>query len=350
MTMGSSLGPTFADYYMSTLENHLLSQDRASNPVQYFRYVDDTFVIFKSRSHVQHFKRRMEKNSKLKFTYEIMEGSVFNFLDLSLRVEEDGTFNTSIFIKPTDKGVYANFHSHIPLEYKKSVVRSLVIRAIKFSSTWKACSDELKRITQIMANNAFPQALVEKIINMQLSNFNLLAKDKEDEDDNAMFYLQLYNLSKYEGCRKEVNRIVGGHVSNSSTGKNAKVVVYYKPHTLASHFSTRSRACDLEQSGVVYHFQCAEPGCSAGYIGHTMQTLSNRIKQHRRVDSSICKHFDIDHNKIAPEYIELKNCFKILYKCSDSLNVKLVEALKIKFERPFINVKNNEMNGPLRLF
>ena len=70
-----------------------------------------------------------------------------------------------------------------------------------------------------MANNSFPQALVESIINNQLSKFNLLAKDNKEEDDYATFFLQLYNLSQYESSRKQVNAIVGNHVTNSSTEK-----------------------------------------------------------------------------------------------------------------------------------
>ena len=134
---------------------------------------------------------------------------------------------------------------------------------------------------------------MESIINNQLSKSNLLAKDNKKEDDYATFFLQLYNLSQYESSRKQVNAIVGNHVTNSSTGKHGKVVVFFKPYKIASQFSTRSRARDVDRCGVVYQFQCKESGCSAGYIGHTMQTLSNRIKQHRRVDSSIFKHFEI---------------------------------------------------------
>ena len=33
VSMGSPLGPTFADFYMADLENKLLMQNRASNPV-----------------------------------------------------------------------------------------------------------------------------------------------------------------------------------------------------------------------------------------------------------------------------------------------------------------------------
>ena len=101
---------------------------------------------------------------------------------------------------------------------------------------------------------------------------------------------------------------------------------------------------------MVYRFRCPQPACSAAYIGHTMQTLSNRIKQHRRVDSSIFQHFANDHDLRVPLFDELKTCFDIIYSSNESIRVKIVESLKIKFDRPYINVKYNEMNGICRLF
>ena len=136
VSMGSPLGPTFADFYMANLENSLLSQNLISNPLKYLRYVDDTFCIFRSRSHVHHFIRRLKLNSVLDFTFENMVDSKFNFLDVKITLRADGRFDTSVYIKPTDKGCYANFNSHTPLQYKRSVINCLVNHAIKYSSSW----------------------------------------------------------------------------------------------------------------------------------------------------------------------------------------------------------------------
>ena len=122
------------------------------------------------------------------------------------------------------------------------------------------------------------------------------------------------------------------------------------PKKLMAKFSTRSRRLDLDRSGVVYRFRCSQPACSAAYVGHTLQTLSNRIKQHRRVESSIFQHFSLDHDVNVPPFNELKACFDILYSSNDSICIKIVESLRIKFDRPYINVKYNEMNGICRLF
>ena len=70
VSMGSPLGPTFADYYMASMENTLLSQNRESNPKYYKRYVDDILAVFSKASHVNWFKTRMKRLTILNFTHE----------------------------------------------------------------------------------------------------------------------------------------------------------------------------------------------------------------------------------------------------------------------------------------
>ena len=84
VSMGSPLGPTFADFYMSHLENAVLSLNRVSNPVFYRLYVDDILAVFTTERHVNLFKRRLEHSSVLKFTHESMTDNTFHFLDSNL--------------------------------------------------------------------------------------------------------------------------------------------------------------------------------------------------------------------------------------------------------------------------
>ena len=51
VSMEWPLGPTFADFYMSHVENLTLNQNRASNPPIYMRYVDDIFCVFNCKTH-----------------------------------------------------------------------------------------------------------------------------------------------------------------------------------------------------------------------------------------------------------------------------------------------------------
>jgi hypothetical protein len=134
VSMGSPLGPTFADFYMSHLENQLLSENnKISNPRFYRRYVDDYIAIFTKKQHVNWFKIRLGRKSVLNFTHEEMVNSKFHFLDINLEIADNGNFLTSIYVKPTDTGLYANYQSYLPDNYKKSVIKTLIRRALKYS-------------------------------------------------------------------------------------------------------------------------------------------------------------------------------------------------------------------------
>ena len=277
-----------------------------------------------------------------------MSGSTFHFLDLNLSIDSEGLIHTSIFVKPTDKGLYMNFQSHVPLQYKKSVISSLVVRALKFSSTPEACAAEISRIKQTLANNGYPQKLIENIISDKMRKFMSPAPEPNDDDDT--FFLDIQNLSSFVRGTKEIRSIIRSHVKSCSTLKEVNVITYFKPSKLSSRFSTRCRLSDAERSGVVYAFSCPESTCNMGYIGHTTQSLRNRISQHRRPESSIYKHFLTDHDKMVPVFDNLVPCFKIIYASNESIKIKIVEALRIKSDRPYINIQYDVSNTLLKLF
>ena len=133
--MGSPLGPTMAEYYMSSLETFLLNQTKISNPLFYERYLDDILTVFKSNNHIRHFINRPQNNSVLKFTSEQQQNNSFHFLDVQFTITEN-IIETSVYIKPTDRGMYSNFSSHTLESYKISILKTLVNRAIKVSSPW----------------------------------------------------------------------------------------------------------------------------------------------------------------------------------------------------------------------
>ena len=99
----------------------VLSVDKISNVVFYQRYVDDILAVFSNRRHIAHFKRRFRNAFILKFTHESMDNNVIHFLDLKFVIDEFGQFNTSVYIKPTDKGLYTNYNSYIPDTYKNQL-------------------------------------------------------------------------------------------------------------------------------------------------------------------------------------------------------------------------------------
>ena len=80
--MGSPLGFTFANFYMSHLENNILDNNPTIKPTTYCRYVDDIFVITKDTESLLILKPEFERNSVLKFTHEPNNNNKINFLDV----------------------------------------------------------------------------------------------------------------------------------------------------------------------------------------------------------------------------------------------------------------------------
>ena len=354
--VGSPLGPTMADFYMADLENKLLSETKISNPIKYLRYVDDTICIFNSRSHISHFIRRLTKNSVLNFTYEVMCNDTFNFLDVMLNQRADGSFDTSVYVKPTDKGLYANYSSHIPAQYKNSVISSLVNRAIKVCSTPENRTAELNRITQILVNNGYPQSLIDRTVKMKLNqHHNSNASSDNDTDSQNVeiisFYAELHNVPNFSQDTKRLRTIITYHVSPADVGNIVKITTYYRPLKISSMFTTRVRPIDAEKTSLVYQFTCPKPSChEVQYIGHTNSRLKTRVKQHRWRSSPIYKHYFHEHQDEPPPVDEHLKSFKILYSNCDLFSIKIAEAILIKNYKPFINTRYDELHDFLRLF
>ena len=347
--MGSPLGPTMADFYMSHIENSTLEDSsKQSNPKFYRRYVDDILCIFKKKSHIRFFTSRLERASVLKFTNEVMQNETFNFLDLKLNIGLSGNITTDVYIKPTDSGSYSDFNSYIPESYKKSVIKTLVHRAIRYTSTWQEFNTEINRIKQTLANNSYPQSITENIIK-NIVNKYITPTDPVSEGDSTQVFVRIHSLPNFTRNSVTLRKILHEHVKPSGQNRTIKPLFYFKPRKLLSFFSTRPIKSTSQQSRVVYQFTCSEGSCNATYLGYTTCTISNRARNHR-YNSSIRKHYETDHDCMPPPHDTFVNQFSILEKYRSRTELRIAEALLIKQFNPIINVKFNEMSNFFNLY
>ena len=63
--MGSPLGPALANIFVAYYEEKLFSQTQ--KPLTYFRYVNDTFVIFESEAEADEFLTKLCVHPSFKF-------------------------------------------------------------------------------------------------------------------------------------------------------------------------------------------------------------------------------------------------------------------------------------------
>ena len=84
--MGNPLGPTLANAFMCHMERKWLADCPADfKPALYRRYVDDTFLVFNSESHIALFLNYLNsKHPSIQFTFENENNNVLPFLDLKV--------------------------------------------------------------------------------------------------------------------------------------------------------------------------------------------------------------------------------------------------------------------------
>ena len=121
VTMGSPLGPTTANVFLSLYEMKWLEQCPTKfKPVYCRRYVDDIFVLFESAEYLSKFHAYLNTcHPNLSFSFEQELNDKLLFLDVEVS-RQQGKFVTSVYTKPTFSGVYTHFDSFC-LRYKKLV-------------------------------------------------------------------------------------------------------------------------------------------------------------------------------------------------------------------------------------
>ena len=112
VAMGSPLGPTLANAFLCHYKKEWLGNCPSHvKRMVYRRYVDDVFVLFSSKEHLQPFKDYMNKQYRcIKFTLETEKNNTFSFLDINI-TRQNNQLKTSVYRKLTFSGVFTHYES-----------------------------------------------------------------------------------------------------------------------------------------------------------------------------------------------------------------------------------------------
>ena len=128
----------------------------------YTRYVDDIFLLFSDLQHLDLFKNFMNtRHTNIKFTSEVEKDNQLAFLDVNI-TKHNRAFKTGIYRKPTFSGIYTNFNSLIPDEYKTGLVTTLLERCFQISSNYETIHKEIEKLKSILLKNAYPIHFLDK--------------------------------------------------------------------------------------------------------------------------------------------------------------------------------------------
>ena len=129
-------------------------------PVFYAWYVDDIFVLLNKREDIIRLSHYLSwKHINIRFTYEEETDDTLPFLDVNV-FRDANHFSTTVHRKATFSGVYTNFKSFLPDEYKRGLLSTLLFRAYKISSSYHSLHKEVEK-------------LKKKLFSLETQNFRL---------------------------------------------------------------------------------------------------------------------------------------------------------------------------------
>ena len=125
--------------------------------------------MFKKRDHVKTFLRYIDsRHRNIKFTCEEEKNNKISFLDISIS-RNNNALETSIFRKPTFSGVYTNFNSFLPTEYKRKLLRTFLYRTYNICSSYLQIHEEIIHLKSVWQKNSFPLSFIDNCINTFLN-------------------------------------------------------------------------------------------------------------------------------------------------------------------------------------
>ena len=281
-----------------------------------------------------------EQNSVLHFTVEHNEEGRLPFLDV-LTDTSESSIRTTVYVKPTNSGATMNARGECCAAYKKSVVAAFARRAVSHCSSWTDVHLELNRIRQLLTNNGFSSAMIERGISKELDKFMNTPEEKSPTTSTILriFYKMFYHTKSHEEERA-INSIFSRGVTPTS-GYQTKLVCFYQPSRTSSLIMRNSHAPATEshnQTNVVYSFECPRRECTpfnTTYVGMTRTTVKRRMTYHRS-QGAIYNHYYETH-KERPSVQELLNSTKILERESTYHKLLIAEAVHIDRLKPNLN-------------
>jgi hypothetical protein len=314
----------------------------AVKPLLYRRYVDDCFLLFHSADHVPQFLSFLNsQHPNIKFTCEIESNSTLPILDISI-TRKNSRFETSVYQKPTFTGLFTNFHSFIPFQYKRCLISSLLYLFFSICSSYENFHAQLELFRKVFNRNGYPTRLFDRCVRVFLDKVFQPKAVVHSVPKKVMYFCLPFTGLHSLQIRTQISRLC------SSAFPHLNIRFVFRPTLRLSHLLTfKDKIPKGLRSCVVYHFKCR--CCSASYVGQTVRHLRTRVSEHLGISAltgnksrnpkltSILQHLDANGHTASLDD------FKIISSCSSSDELMIHESLLISKLKPTLNVQGSSV-------
>ena len=176
VAIGSPLRPTLANVFICYEKIWLQNCPSKFKPVIYRRYVDDTFLLFRLKHHIEKFRNYFNRQQKsIRFTSETENENSMPLLDIKIS-KDNNKFITSVYRKLTFSRVFTNFESFIPKSYEYNLLFTLLHRTFKLCSDFEFFHQEIGKLKAIFEKTVIPKVLLISVLKSTLIKFLLKRK------------------------------------------------------------------------------------------------------------------------------------------------------------------------------
>ena len=275
VAMGSPLGPLMANAFMCSVEEKLARENKL--PSFYKRYVYDTLALVHDHSEANDLLTRLnEAHSSIQFTMEVAINSRLPFIGTEI-IKIDGSLETRVSRKKTNKGLLLHYQSHVDSRHKRSLLRTMLDRAKRLSSTQDFLSQECKNLKGIFLKLKYPEKLIDSAINRLQHPTDPV---QTPSDSPVRITLPFKDQKSADVVRRQLGDL--------GTKINQQLQPAFTRKKIADYLRvTEEKPPLINQQSVVYEFICDL--CDTNYIGYTCRHLHQRVEEHKH--SVIGKHF-----------------------------------------------------------
>jgi hypothetical protein len=334
LPMGSPLSGTLANIYLNHIENeHILNnRNKLANNIKYWhRYVDDILLLFtgtnRQLDQLLNYINNIHPN--IKFTVEIEQNQMINFLDLTIKnVNNKHAFK--IFRKPTQTDQTIHVTSNHPYQHKMAAYNHMIHRLNNIPMSVDDYQEELNIIKYIADQNGYKPTKIDKMNSIHVDKIKYQQNTTLRFDDNSQ--------EKY--VTVDYNKKTSHHVRKIFKNFGYKVA-YKTQHKLERLLKPKN--VNVLDTGV-YKLTCSD--CPSFYIGQTGRSFKERFKEHikdigkMRPESRYALHI----NETQHNYTAMDTNLKILHRMKKSDTMNRLEEIEIYKNRENKFLLNSKVN------
>ena len=298
IAMGSRIAPPIAIIFMDAIESMMLSSSDLQ-PTIYMRYIDDIFGVWTHGIDAldKFFEYLNNFHPSLKFSIERSDQTdkkQIPFLDTIVKIEDNGSLTTELYIKPMASDIIPPFTSANPIQTKKSVLYAQLLRAKRLGSSRSAQDRGMNKIESLFRSTGYPAKMIRKTKFLVKSRNHRKPSETRKQSDpfSDSTFISLPFIDDHLSGKIE------------SLVKNSKLpvrVAWQSGQTLSEKLTTSAlekppcpagnKKCHCCMSGLegrchsknaVYMITCNLCAQKTSYIGESKRSVRLRFNEHLR--------------------------------------------------------------------